>query len=137
MFADQNNVTVTAGGGYYQGQVTLTGSPTSGSDFIVCFKGQNHLRKKFANVTINVGGNNTLDRSGTVDKLIVGDVNDDNMITSADKGAVLAVWTAPQTPVNDNNRRYDLTENGYIDSGDLGWFLANWTSPVVSGDVCE
>jgi hypothetical protein len=136
VYKNVDNLMVTAGTGYFQAQTALDGSPPTASDYMVCIKGQQHLRKTFTGVTINAGQDNVSDQS--TNKLIDGDVNNDNVINSDDVTALIAKWTQFSVPVSGDPtlKIFDLNEDGYINSDDATEIIRNWISFVVNGDGC-
>lgn len=124
--------------GYFEGAATLEGNPQTSSNYTVCMKGRQHLLKKFTGITINAGQGNLMDKSTLPgDRLVVGDLNDDNYISLEDITMIINAWTTSQTPVTASTTILDLNEDGFISLEDITAVISNWTTSQVPGDSCQ
>lgn len=114
--------------GLYSGVITNIAPGT----YNLLVKGPVHLQKNFGSVIFEAG--QTLTKNCTDFALIIGDTNNDNWIKMNDLTGIIAVWNSSETPVNDQNRLFDLDENNVIALHDITSVISNWTQSEREGE---
>lgn len=115
--------------------------PTFGTGIEVFVKTPTSLRKKLGEITYENNVERRLTGQFTADtsKLIIGDFNraegQVNVLRSLDLGRLLDQFvTDVSVPATDQNRDYDIDNNGVINSFDTSLFLSNLKDVSVPGD---
>lgn len=96
----------------------------------VLIKSGSHLQKKFTDISLAVG-ENTYDWSGV--ELLVGDVDDNNLITIEDIASILSLYTDFSIPV-DIGTLQDVNYDQRITIDDVALALINYTDFSIGGD---
>jgi hypothetical protein len=97
----------------------------------VFIKGQAHLQKKFAGVTIN---STMIVQDWSSGSLKVGDFDNNNVLNITDVSGFLSVYNSLSVPVTSQNQIYDINADNIININDVSLVLANYTSLEVRGD---
>ena len=99
----------------------------------VYVKGPVHLRKKMTTTPVALNsGPQTFNWSAN--KLLAGDMDNDNDLQLSDITSIIVQWTSSNTPVTPTTSKYDINGNGFISLSDITAAIINWTSIVVPGD---
>lgn len=109
--------------GKYIGTITAN---IPASTYDIYLKGPAHLRKKFTNINLGLGGNQ-IDLTST--PLLAGDVNQDNKVDLLDYSALVLAYE----PGVSKNSSADLNFDGKVDLLDYSLLVTNY-KPGVSGD---
>lgn len=125
-----------ASAGYYETAVSIFDNefPSGTASFAVKIKGPSHLRKSFSgNLTSNT--ENDFQRTSLNERLIPGDVNDDNKIALSDVTAILSAWTQSEVATTVGTKIYDINDDNIISITDVTGIISFWSASEVSGDL--